>query len=409
MRQNFDRNDSRSQKSREAIFFRTLKTVMAVAKPRAAGWRRLMRDAEIDSISNMDALLRMPVLRQRDVDAMRADDMPYGGLVAPRIGAMRRVSTATPQGQGPDWWNCARALAAIGAVKGDVILNCYSYHLASSGFIIDEGAFELGCAIIAAGNAPIELKLHEANVLKPSVYCGDAEQLAQLLETAEKANCDISSLNKALVFDRYIPAPLRARIEKRGVRLRQALATLDLGVIAYETSLGDGGRNEGMMINEGLKLEIVRPGTNEPAEEGAIGEVVVTRANPDYPMLRLSTGDLSKIIPGPSPCGRTGPRIAGWLGRANEVTQVVDRLIMPGQLLELGARHTCVSRMQMRVDRSEGRDTVTLRAEGPRDDAQLPVSLKRNLAEILGFNGRIDIIESGVLKDGAPLIVDARR
>ncbi len=405
----FDRNDTRPAKSREASLFRDLKTIIAIAKPRAAGLRRLLRRSDLQSVAAREDLARLPVLRRREIQEMRAEEPPYGGLLATRIGALRRAMLCAPQGQARDWWNAARALAAAGFEKGDVVLNCFSYHLSASGHIAEEGAFALGCAVIPAGTARVENKLEAIHAFKPTAFCGEPEHLKLLLDQAQSANCDTSSLRKALVFGTHLSPHLRAEIEARGVRVRQAYVTSDLGVIAYETDLADGRRNEGMIVNEGLFLEIVRPGTSERAPDGEIGEVVVTRVNSDMPLLRMSTGDLSRIISAPSPCGRTAPRIAGWLGRADEAARAFGREVSPPQVLEIGARHACLNRLQIALRGENGRDSLTLRAEGPRSDPDLLAHLKRNLVEIIGVDGEIEIVPPGVITEKSRLIVDERR
>jgi phenylacetate-CoA ligase len=366
----FDRNDTRPAKSREASLFRNLKTIVAIAKPRASGLRRLLRDCETPTIAQRADLARLPVMRKRDMERMRAEDPPFGGE------------------------------------KGDVILNCFSYHLAADGHIIEDGALALGCAVIPAGTARIERKLEAIHALTPNAFCGEPEHLKQLLDQARDLNRDVSSLRKALVFGQHLSPHVRADIEARGIGIHQAFVTADLGVIAYETDLPDGSLNEGMIVSEGLILEIVKPGTNEPARAGEVGEVVVTRVIPDFPLLRMSTGDLSRIIPGPSPCGRTSPRIAGWLGRVDETTRVGDLTLTPSQVLDLGARHACVRRLQLVVS---AEDATTLKAEGPAEDVDLPANLKRNMLAISGVDCKIEIVAPGVLTDKSRLVVDERR
>ena len=405
----FDRNDTRSAKSREASLFKNLKTIVAVATPRAAGLRAILRGAELATVERREDLARLPVLRKRDIERMRADDPPFGGLVAMRPGMLRRMTIDGPQGQVRDWWNCARALSAAGFTRDDIILNCFSYHLSASGHVVDEGAAELGCAVIPAGTARVEKKLEAIHALKPTAYCGEPEHLLQLLDHAANANCDVSSLKKAFFFGAYLSRHARAEIERRGIGARQAYVTSRHGVIAFETSLDDGRLNEGMIVNEGLIVEIVRPGTNTPAPDGEIGEVVVTRVNQDYPLLRVSTGDLSRVIPGASPCGRTGARIAGWLGRVGEETRIANRVLTPQHVLDLADRHACVRRMQIVVRREGQGDSVLLRAEGPDGDPQLPANLKRNLFDITGIEGDIEVVGAGVLDTKARLIADERR
>jgi phenylacetate-CoA ligase len=330
-------------------------------------------------------------------------------MLATRVGALRRVLVGSPQGQSRDWWNSGRALAAAGFEKGDVILNCFSYHLAPDGHIIEGGAFAIGCAVIPAGTARIERKLEAIHDLTPNAFCGEPDHLIQLLDHARDMNRDVSSLRKALVFGQRLTPHVRADIEARGIRIHQAFVTSSLGVIAYETDRADGSLNDGMIVSEGLILEIVKPGTSQAAPDGEVGEVVVTRVNPDYPLLRMSTGDLSRIIPGPSPCGRTSPRIAGWLGRVDEITRVGNREVTPVQVLDVGERHSCARYLQLIVSQSDGRERLTLRAEAPRADMDLPGKLKQSLRDVAGLDGEIEIVAPGALTDRSRLIVDERK
>ncbi len=405
----FDRNDTRSAKSRDALLFRNLKTIIAVAKPRAAGLRRLLRESGVDTIAHRDDLLRLPILRRREIDRLRADEPPFGGFVATRLGAMRRLTPDSPQGHARDWWNCARAMAAAGFEKNDIVLNCFSYHLSTDGHIVDEGAAALGCAVIPAGGGRnVECKVEAVHALRPNAYCGDPHYLLRILDAARDMNRDVSSIRKALVFGPRVSTLVRAEVEARGVRLRQAYVTAEHGVIAYESDLADGGRNDGMIVSENVFLEIVRPGSSELAPEGEIGEVVVTRVNADYPLLRRSTGHLSRILPGASPCGRTAPRIAGWLGRADEIARIGDKTIMPAHVLDLLVAHPSVRRLQL-VLGAAAAGSVTLRAECANGDPRLIAELSRSLSTLAGEEGRIEIVAVGALTDQSKIIVDERR
>lgn len=404
----YDREDTRSPKSREAALFRNLRTMIAVAKPRAAALRQRLRAFGLTCVDSRDALDKISVLRRAEMEQLRAEDPPFGGFVATRAGLLKRVCADAPQGQARDWWGCARPLAAAGATRGDTILNCHSYHLAMSSFMVEDGAAEIGCAIIPAGNARIERKLREIHLLRPAIYCGDAEHLKQILDHARLANCDVSSLRGALVFDRHLPTRLRAEIDSSGVRMHKAYVTADHGVIAYEVDMPNGVRSGGMIVNEGLILEIVRPGTNDRLPDGEIGEVVVTRVNPDYPLLRYSTGDLSRILPGPSPCGRTSQRIAGWLGRVDEIARVGDREISPAVMVDFLARNGDVRRAQLRIDMWDGHNVIVARLEAPAGGIE-PAMVASELGAAIGCNVEVEIVEAGVLNDTSPLVLDARR
>ena len=403
-----DRLETRAVKSRELALYRDLKTIIAVAKPRAPGLRRLMRMAKIVEFRGKEELAKFPVLRGRDMALLREQEPPFGGLNATRPGLLRRLFPRVLEGHAKDWWGAARAMHAAGFTRGDIILNCFSYHLSTAGHMVESGAQMLGCAVIPAGSSSIERQLDAIEALRPNAFCGKAAFLDLLLQKAAELRRDVSSIKKAFVFGAPLSQHLRASIEGRGIRLRQGLATATLGVIAYETDDADGALNEGMVVNEGVILEIVRPGADEPVAPGQIGEVVVTRLNLDCPMLRYSTGDLSRIIPGASPCGRTNIRIAGWLGSAEQAAYMADRTLLPSQVIDIAARHAAVQRLRLVLRRENAKEALVLRAEAPRGDAGLIKALGASLKDVIGLDGAIEIVPPGALPDDGKLIVDER-
>ena len=403
-----DRLETRAIKSRELALYRDLKTIIAVAKPRAPGLRRLMRMAKIVEFRGKDELSKFPVVRGRDMALLREQEPPFGGLNATRPGLLRRLFPNVLEGHAKDWWGAARAMHAAGFTRGDIILNCFSYHLSTAGHMVESGAQVLGCAVIPAGSSSIERQLDAIETLRPNAFCGKAAFLDLLLQKAAELRRDVSSIKKAFVFGAPLSQHLRASIEARGVRVRQGFATNMLGVIAYETDDADGALNEGMIVNEGVILEIVRPGADEPVAAGEIGEVVVTRLNLDCPMLRYSTGDLSRIIPGASPCGRTNIRIQGWLGRADQAANVADRTLLPSQVIDIGARHKAVQRLRLVLRSGNAKEALVLRAEAPRDDKGLVNELGASLRDVTGLDGAVEIVAPGALPDDDKLIVDER-
>ena len=403
-----DRLETRAFKSRELALFRDLKTIIAVAKPRASGLRRLIRSAKIVEFRGKDELAQFPVLRGDELTRLRDQEPPFGGFNATRPGLLRRLFPNAVEGQAKDWWGAARALHAAGFTRGDIILNSFSYHLSAAGHLIESGAQALGCAVIPAGSSAIERQLDVIERLRPNAFCGKAAFLDLLLQKAAELRRDVSSIRKAFVFGAPLSRHLRASIEARGVRVRQGYATSLLGVIAYETDDENGALNDGMVVNEGVILEIVRPGAHEPAAAGEIGEVVVTRLNLDCPMLRCSTGDLSMIMPGASPCGRTNIRIKGWLGRADQAALMADRTLLPSQVMDIGARHAAVNRLRLVLRHENAREALLLRAEAPRDSAGLAHELGASLKDVTGFDGAVEIVALGALPDDGKLIVDER-
>ena len=263
-----------------------------------------------------------------------------------------------PEGTGKDFWGAARALFAAGFRAGDIVHNSFSYHLTPGGFMMELGAHALGCAVIPAGTGNTEQQLEAIAHFKPAGYLGTPDFLKILLDAAAKAGKDASSIERGLVSGAALPLSLRQELAARGVAVLQCYATADLGVIAYESEA-----REGMIVNETVLVEIVRPGTGDPVAIGEVGEVVVTSFNPDYPMIRLATGDLSAVLPGRSPCGRTNMRITGWMGRADQTTKVKGMFVHPAQVAEIGKRHPELGRLRLAVTRADEQDVMTLQAE----------------------------------------------
>jgi phenylacetate-CoA ligase len=370
--------------------------------------RRLIRAAKITEFRGKEELAQFPVMRGDDMKRMRDLDPPFGGLNATRPGLLRRLFPHVLEGHAKDWWGCARGMHAAGFARGDVILNSFSYHMSAAGHMVESGAQMLGCAVIPAGSASIERQLDAIEALQPNAFCGKAAFLDLLLQKAAELRKDVSCIKKAFVFGAPLSQHLRARIEARGVHLRQGYATSALGLIAYETDDANGAVNDGMVVNEGLILEIVRPGAHTPVAAGDVGEIVVTRLNLDCPMLRFSTGDLSMIMPAASPCGRTNIRIKGWLGRADQAATMADRTLLPSQVIDIGARHAAVNRLRLVLRHENAREALLLRAEAPRGNDGLAHDLGASLRDVTGLDGAVEIVALGALPDDGKLIVDER-
>ena len=402
-----DRLETRAQKSRDLALARDLKAIVSLAKSRAPGLRRLMRQAKLNDIKTRDDLAQMPILRGPDIAQLFSQEQLYAGFNTSRAGHLRHVLPGAIAGHGKDWWGVARALHAAGIRRGELIHNAFSYHLASAGHMIESGAQALGCGIIPAGSAPIERHLDVIEKLRPTVFCGKAAFLDLLLQKAAELRCDVSSIKKAFVFGAPLSSHLRNGIEARGIKLRQAYATSLLGVIAYETDDADGKLNEGMILNEGLILEVVKPGSDVPVTAGEVGEMVVTRLNVDGPLLRCSTGDLTQIMSEASPCGRTNLRIKGWLGRADQAVLLDGKLVLPAQVIDLAARHKAVRNLRLVLKRERKRDALLLRAEGDTADG-LAQELSASLKAMTGLEAKVEFVPVGSLGDDAMLIVDER-
>lgn len=409
----FDRLETRSALSRVNAQMKELRGLMSIARNKAPALRGQLKDIDIASLKTPADLARIPLVRKSELPAMQRAALPFGGLAATRQGALRHVLMSpgpiyVPEGSGTDYWGGARALYAAGARKGGLMLNCFSYHLTPGGHIMDCAARALGCAVIPAGTGNTEQVLEAIEQLAPDVYCGTADYLKILLDKAQSLGRDVSSLKLALVSGAALPPSLRAGLQQRGVSVRQAYASADLGVIAYETSLADGALAEGMVVNERVLAEIVVPGTGVPASPGEVGEVVVTRLNADYPLLRLATGDLSAFLPGVSPCGRTNARIRGWMGRADQTTKVKGMFVHPAQVMEVAKRHPQLARLRLVVSRAAEQDVMTLHAEARESGAGLCASIAETLQALTKLRGQVELVAPGSLPNDGKVIADER-
>src|SRR5580693_8593267 len=362
MTDHYDAFETREPATREADLFSRLPEVLRKAMAAPAYAERL-KGIDPASITSRAALARLPVLRKSDLPALHKIAPPFGGFVAGAPGSFARLFTSPgpifePEPVHADPWRGARALFAAGFRPGDVVLNTFSYHLTPGGFIFDASARALGCAVIPAGPGNTEAQFELIEAYRPVGYSGTPDFLKILLDAAASADRDVSSIKRALVSGAAFPKSLQEEIKSRGIDAYQSFGTADLGLIAYETPA-----REGMVVNEDLILEIVRPGTGDPVAEGEVGEIVVTSLDPDHPLIRLALGDLTAALPGRSPCGRTNMRIGGWMGRADQTTKVKGMFVRPEQIAEIGKRHGDLGRLRLVVTREGEADAMTLKAE----------------------------------------------
>jgi phenylacetate-CoA ligase len=305
----YDRYERRAPRARETALLRDLRGILGVAKPRAASLRFQLKGVEIDEIKSRSDLARIPVLRKADLMQRQKESPPFGGASATRPAALQHLLMSRGRGfqfagHARDWWSAGRALFAAGLRKGDIVLNCFSYHFAPEGHMMDCGLRALGCPIIAAGNDDIEATLAVIDHFQPVAYCGPADFLTALRCKTGKDNSRLSAIKRAIFGVPPASAAVKAEMSGQGIDAFKAYMTPDLGVVAYQSEA-----DAALIVNEGLIVEIVKPGTGEPLPPGETGEIVVTRLNADYPLLRFATGDLSAIVAGQSPCGRTNMRI----------------------------------------------------------------------------------------------------
>jgi len=404
----YDQLEVRDPAQRELAQFNLLPDLMRDAIAKAPGWARHLEGVDPASVNSRAGLAKLPVLRKSGLKELQAADPPYGGFTTSPASALARVFVSPgpifePEGFGADWWRTARALFAAGIRKGDIVHNTFAYHLTPGGWILDAGARALGCAVIAAGPGNTEQQLDVIQYLKPTAYVGVPDYLKILLDKAKEAGRDASCFKKALVGGGALFPSLRAEYKARGIDTYQTYATADLGIIAYESPA-----LEGMIVDEGAIVEIVRPGTGDPLPPGEVGEVVVTTFNRDYPMLRFATGDLSAVLPGVSPCGRTNMRIKGWLGRADQTTKVKGMFVHPEQVAEVARRFPALGRVRLVVARAGEQDTMTLRAEAAGADAGLAAKLAQTLQAVTKLKGEVELVAPGSLPNDGKVIADER-
>jgi phenylacetate-CoA ligase len=372
----------------------------------APGWAKHLAGRDPHAVESRAALAALPILRKSDLQALQKADPPFAGFNVTPPALMRRLLMSPgpifePEGHGQDWWGGARALFAAGFRAGDIVHNSFSYHLTPGGVMLESAAHALGCTVVPAGPTNTEQQVDAITHLKPTGYIGTPDFLKILLDTAERAGRDVSSIKRGLVSGAALPASLRHELKGRGVALLQCYATAELGFIAYESE-----PCEGMIVNEHLIVEIVRPGTGDVVADGEVGEVVVTSFNPDYPMVRLATGDLSAILPGVSPCGRTNTRIRGWLGRADQTTKVKGMFVHPAQVAEIARRHPEVGRVRLVVARDGEQDVMTLMAECAQPGSEDAIAT--TLQAVTKMRGAVRVVPPGSLPNDGKVIADER-
>lgn len=404
----FDQLETRDPAQRERAQFALLPDLIRRAMTQAPGWAAHLHVVDASSVTSRAALAQLPVLRKSELLERQAANPPLGGFATSPTGHLARLFVSPgpifePEGKGENWWRSARALHAAGLRAGDVVHNTFAYHLTPGGWILDAGARALGCAVIAAGPGNTEQQLDAIQHLKPTTYVGVPDYLKILLDKAKEAGKDASSITKAVVSGGALFPSLRAEYQARGVDTYQVYATAELGIIAYESA-----PKEGMTVDEGVIVEIVRPGTGEPVPEGDVGEVVVTCFNRDYPMIRLATGDMSAVLPGPSACGRTNMRIKGWLGRADQTTKVKGMFVRPEQIAALQKRHGDLGRVRLVVTRQGEQDAMTLKAESADQSPAMQTAIAETLQALTKLKGEVELVAPGSLPNDGKVIADER-
>ena len=404
----FDHLETRDPEQRELAHFNLLPGFLTRVMESAPAWGEHLKGIDAQAVTTREELAKLPVIRKTDLKALQMAKPPLGGLALSDDMPAGRVFMSPgpifePEGMAEDWWRSARALYAAGFRKGDIVHNTFAYHLTPGGWILDAGARALGCTVIPAGPGNTEQQLEAIAHLRPNTFVGVPDYLKILLDKAQEAGRDTSSFKRALFSGGALFPSLRQEYQERGVRTFQVYATADAGVIAYESQA-----LEGMIIDEGLIVEIVRPGTGDPVPEGEVGEVVVTTFNRHYPMIRLATGDLSAVLPGTSPCGRTNVRIKGWMGRADQTTKVKGMFVHPEQITQVAARHDELSRVRLGVTRDVEQDVMTLMAESTTPDPASAALVAQSLQDVTKLKGTIELVQADTLPNDGKVIADDR-
>jgi phenylacetate-CoA ligase len=408
MSQYLDELETRAPEAREAALLARLPSHIAHAKSQSSWYASALAGIEPRDVASRADLARLPVVRKHQLLELQKRSPPFGGLNATPLAALGRVFSSPgpiydPEGRGEDWWRFGRPLHAAGFRAGDLVHNTFAYHFTPAGFMVDGAARRLGCPVFPAGVGQTEMQVQAIADLRPAGYVGTPSFLKIILDKADELKADVSSLKKAVVSgEAFFPAQKQACAE-RGIDAYQAYASADLGVIAYETSA-----REGMVVEEDLILEIVRPGTGEPVAAGEVGEVVVTSFNPDYPLIRFGTGDLSAILPGTSPCGRTNVRIKGWLGRADQTTKVKGMFVHPEQVASVVKRHPEIARARLVVTNADGNDLMALHCEAAASEG-LKAAIADSIRDITKLRGEVAFAAPGSLPNDGKVIADDRK
>ncbi len=408
----YDSLENRSPAEREAALFAALPKQIAHAQQNAPAMAEQLAGIDAASITTREALATLPVIRKYELlerqQAQRADN-PFGGFAAIGMGAkMARVFASPgpiyePEGKAKDYWRMARALHAAGFRSGELAHNCFSYHFTPAGSMMETGAHALGCTVFAGGTGQTEQQVQAMADLRPAAYVGTPSFLKIIVEKAQEMGVKLPSLNKAMVSGEAFPPSLSQWMREHGIDAYQSYGTADLGLIAYETSA-----REGLVLDEGVIVEIVRPGTGDPVAEGEVGELVVTTLNPDYPLIRFGTGDLSAYLPGQCPTGRTNARIKGWMGRADQTTKVRGMFVHAKQIAEVTKRFPQIGKARLVVTGEMANDQMQLFVETTETAPGLATQLADCLREVTKLRGEVQMVAPGSLPNDGKVIEDAR-
>ncbi|HUE19256.1 MAG TPA: phenylacetate--CoA ligase family protein [Stellaceae bacterium] len=405
----YDELENRNPAAREAALLAALPKQIAHAQAKAPYYAATLKGIDPREIASRKALADLPVTRKSELIALQQQQPPFAGLNAVPRGELARIFMSPgpiyePEARAPDFWRMARALYAAGFRKGQLVHNSFSYHLTPAGAMLEAAAQVLGCAVMPGGVGQTELQLRAIADLKPDGYVGTPSFLKILVDKARESGTAISSLKRALVSGEAFLKPAQAEISSAGIDAYQCYATAELGLIAYESPA-----REGLILAEDIIVELLRSGTGDPVAADEIGEVTVTLLSPEYPLIRFATGDLSTLLPGQSPCGRSNARIKGWLGRADQTAKVKGLFVHPAQIADIVKRHPGLTRARLVIEQGVAGDVLTLEAESASPDAALESGLVESLAAITRLRGRIRLVAPGQLPKDGKIIEDRRK
>ncbi len=404
----FDVLETRDVEAREEALMAALSAHVGQARAQAPYYARVLQHVEPDQVASRAALAALPLTRKSDLVTLQAGRPPFGELIAIPPGRLARIFVSPgpiydPEAPGRDFFRFARALFAAGLRSGQILHNTFAYHFTPAGSMMESGARALGCAVVPAGPGNPELQARAAAHLRSHCYAGTPEFLKAIIEKGDELGLDLSTLRRGHVTGGAFTPSLRAWYAARGLTVLQSYGTADLGLVAYESEA-----REGLILDEHVIVEIVRPGTGDPLPEGEVGELVVTLLVPEYPLIRFATGDLSAILPGQSPCGRSNMRIRGWLGRADQAAKVKGMFVRPEQLADLARRFPAIGRMRLVIDRPGESDRMTLHAEAAAEDG-LATRLAETLQAITKLRGEVVLARPGTLPNDGRVIEDTRK
>ena len=401
----YDKLETRSDAERADSIASKLPIQIRNAKENSTAFSEILKDVNPEDIKSIENLTKLPVLRKSELVKLQSENPPLGGLIAGNVNKLDQIF----QSPGPiyepgmvkhDWWRSGRALKAAGIGEGDIVQNCFSYHFTPAGMLSEQGILAVGATVFPAGTGQTELQARAAAEIGVTAYIGVPDFLQIILDKGEELELDLSKIKKALVGGGPLFPKTRQAYKDRGIICLQNYGTADLGNVAYETVA-----DAPMVVDEGVLVEIVTPGTGDPVPEGEIGEVLVTTLNPDYPLIRFATGDLSAVAPGKSECGRTNMRIVGWRGRADQTTKIKGMFVRPEQVADLVARHSEIIKARVNVSRSENNDVMDVLLEIEKGSS---ADYENSVKEILKLKGNVQIVSPGDLPNDGKVIDDQR-